>query len=134
VWRAIGVAFKGDGGNGDDRPFGEPLFKVVIFSLAIGQAEPPTVIMDDDADVIRVVKGRRAAVERRVIEVPFWRSEPPNELVEIVIVFFVACAAAFRRKITLVLLLFGYGLGVRFSIRIKEFLAALLPRRFEFGR
>jgi hypothetical protein len=33
-----------------------------------------------------------------------------------------------------VLVLFTKSLNVRFSIRIKEFLAALLPRCFEFGR
>ena len=32
------------------------------------------------------------------------------------------------------LILFTESLGVRFAVRIKEFLAALLPRRFEFGR
>ena len=32
------------------------------------------------------------------------------------------------------LILFTEGLDVRFSVRIEEFLAALLPRRFEFGR
>ena len=33
-----------------------------------------------------------------------------------------------------ILVLFAQGLGVRFAVRIKEFLSALLPRRFEFGR
>jgi len=32
------------------------------------------------------------------------------------------------------LVLFAQGLGVRFAVRIKEFLSALLPRRSEFGR
>src|SRR5215831_18095805 len=102
VWRAIGVTFKGDGGHGDDWAFGKLLFKVVILRLAFSQADPPTVIMDDDTDMIRVIEGRCAAIERRIIEVPFRRSELPDELVEIMTVFFVACAAAFRRKIKLV--------------------------------
>jgi hypothetical protein len=38
----------------------------------------------------------------------------------------------FRNSIRLVL--FAQGLGVRFAVRIKEFLSALLPRRSEFGR
>ena len=37
------------------------------------------------------------------------------------------------KRITL-LILFTESLGVRFAVRIEEFLAALLPRRFEFGR
>ena len=32
------------------------------------------------------------------------------------------------------LILFTEGLDVRLAVRIEEFLAALLPRRFEFGR
>ena len=33
-----------------------------------------------------------------------------------------------------ILVLFTQGLGVRFAVGIEEFLSALLPRRFEFGR
>jgi len=33
-----------------------------------------------------------------------------------------------------ILVLFAQGLDVRFAVRIKEFLSALLPRRSEFGR
>jgi hypothetical protein len=32
------------------------------------------------------------------------------------------------------LVLFAQGLAVRFAVRIKEFLSALLPGRSEFGR
>jgi len=53
--------------------------------------------------LIRIVEGRGAAIERRIIEVPFRRSESPDELVEIVPIFFVAQLAAFRREIKLVL-------------------------------
>ena len=38
VWRAIGITFKGNGGHGDDRTFGKPLFQIVIFRLAFSQA------------------------------------------------------------------------------------------------
>ena len=54
----VGIAFKGDGGHSDDRHFGKPLFQIVIFRLALSQAEPPAVIVDHDADVVRVVEGR----------------------------------------------------------------------------
>ena len=37
VRRAIGIAFEGDRGHGDDRAFGEPLFQIVVFRLAFGQ-------------------------------------------------------------------------------------------------
>jgi hypothetical protein len=43
-----------------------------------------------------------------------------------------------RRSVPLMaiplLILFTESLDVRFAVRIEEFLAALLPRRFEFGR
>ena len=55
VWCTIGITFKGNGGHGDDRTFGQPLFQIVVFRLAFSQAEPPAVIMDGDGDMVRVV-------------------------------------------------------------------------------
>src|SRR6476661_4535062 len=102
VWRAIGITFKGNGGHRDDRTFGQPLFQIVIFRLAFSQALSPAIIVDRDRDVIRVVEGRRAAIERSVVEVPFRRSLLPNELGKIVPVFLVAGLTAFRGKIELI--------------------------------
>ena len=53
VWRAIGITFEGDGGHGDDRDRGKPLFQIVVFRLAFGQTEPPAIVVDHDRDVIR---------------------------------------------------------------------------------
>ena len=75
MWCTIGITFKGDGRHGDDRTFGKPLFQIVIFRLAFSQTEPPAVIMNHDADMIRVVEGRCGAIERGIIEVPLRRSE-----------------------------------------------------------
>ena len=86
----IGVAFHGDRGDGDDRNFGKPLFQIVIFRLAFGQAKPPAVVVDHDVDVVRVVERRCAAIEGGIIEVPLRRSQLPDELGEIVTVFGVA--------------------------------------------
>jgi hypothetical protein len=61
--RAIGVAFKGDGGHGDDRTFGELLSRSSYFRLASGQSEPPAIIVDHDRDMIRVFERRRRAIE-----------------------------------------------------------------------
>ena len=58
--------------------------------------------MDHDADMIRVVEGGCAPIERGIIEVPLRRSELPNELRKIAPVFVVAGPAAFRGKIKLV--------------------------------
>ena len=63
-------------------PCGEPLFELVVFRLAFGQAEPPAIIVDHDGDVIRIVEGRGAAIERRVVELPFGRGDLPDQLGE----------------------------------------------------
>ena len=39
----------------------------------------------------------------------------------------------FQLVLVLFLILFAQSLGVSFAVRIEEFPAALLPRRFEFG-
>ena len=66
----VGIALKGYCGHGYDRTFGEPPFQVVVTPLAFGHAEPPTVIMDRDCDMIRVVESRGRAIEGCIIEVP----------------------------------------------------------------
>ena len=71
MWCAVGITFQRNGGHGDDRARGKPLFQIVIFRLALSQAEPPAVIMDHNGDVLRVVEGRRGAIERGIIEVHF---------------------------------------------------------------
>jgi hypothetical protein len=102
VWRAVGVTFKCDSWHADHWSFGKTLLKIVVLCLAFGQSESPAVVVDDDLNVIWVVEGRGAAIERRVIEVPLWRSESPDELVEIVPIFFVAELATFRCEIKLI--------------------------------
>ena len=58
--------------------------------------------MDDDSDVIWIVESSGAALESGVVEVPFRRSEPPNELGKIVPVSVVAVAATFCGEVKLV--------------------------------
>src|ERR1700676_5213306 len=119
MWCTIGITFKGNGRHGDDRAFGKPLFKNLIFRLAFSQTEPPAVIMDHDADMIRIVEGRCAALERGIVEVPFWRSELPNEPGKVVPVGLVASPAAFRGKIILIP-------PLEFSLWRQRHLASLL--------
>src|SRR5262245_37905212 len=99
---AISIAFKSDRRHCDHGTFSKPLFKLVILPLAFGQAQSPAVIVDDDTDMVRVIKGGSAPLERRIVEAPLRRCELPDELVEIMPVFFVAGASAFRRKVKLV--------------------------------
>ena len=39
VRRPIGITFKGDGGHGDDRTLGQPLFQCVVLRLAFCQTQ-----------------------------------------------------------------------------------------------
>src|SRR5580698_1590283 len=91
--RAVGVAFHGDRGHCDDGPLGEFLFQIVVFPLAVGEVEPPAIIVYHDGHVVRVVEGRRATVEGRVVEVPSGRGLPPDELRKVAPVFVVADSA-----------------------------------------
>src|SRR5262245_17361527 len=102
VWCTVGITFKGNGGHGDDRTFGKPPLELVVLRLAFSQAQPPAVVVDHDADMIRIVQRGCAAIKRSVIELPFRRSRLPNELGKIVPVLVVACPAAFRGEIILV--------------------------------
>lgn len=56
VRRTVCVAFERNGRHRDDRSLGKPLFQVVIFRLAFGQAEPPTVVVDHHVDVVGIVE------------------------------------------------------------------------------
>src|SRR5262249_26728875 len=84
VRRAVGVTLKGNGGYGDDRACGKALLQIVKLRLAFSQPKPPAIVVHDDSHMIRIVEGRRAAIESGVIEGPLWRCEPPDQLCEIV--------------------------------------------------
>ena len=83
----IGIPFKGDGGHGDDRTLGQPLFQCVVLRLAFCQTKAPAIVMHHDADMIRIVEGRRGTIESGIIEVPLRRCELPDELSKFASVF-----------------------------------------------
>src|SRR6266498_4047542 len=39
MWRAVGIAFQSNGGDSDDRGFGQSLFQIVVPRLALSQRE-----------------------------------------------------------------------------------------------
>src|SRR5215213_10099760 len=45
---AVGVALQGDGRHPDHRPLGEPLLQLAVLGLAVGQPQPPAVVVDHD--------------------------------------------------------------------------------------
>src|SRR4029077_6857556 len=78
------------------------LLQIVISRLAVNDAKTPTVIVNHDLSMIRILEGRCAAIERGIVEVPFWRSLLPNELGKIVTIFFIAGPTAFGHKVILI--------------------------------
>src|SRR3974377_676622 len=99
---AVGITFQGNRRHGNNRTFGKPIFQLVVFRLAFGQTETPAIIVDHDADVIRVIERGRGAIERGVVEFPLRRSELPNEPRKIVTVFVVAGPPPSGGKIILI--------------------------------
>src|SRR5215203_4174493 len=57
MWCTVGIAFHGDRRNVDNRALCKPLFQIVVFRLASGEAQSPAIIVDDDLNVIRIVEG-----------------------------------------------------------------------------
>jgi len=101
MWCTVGITRKSNGGHGDDWTFGKPLLQFVILRLAFGQPEAEAVIVDHDADVIRVFARGSGSIEGRIVQIPFGRSDSPDELRKIMPLFVVACAATFRGSIIL---------------------------------
>src|SRR3546814_18428726 len=58
--------------------------------------------MNDHLDKIRIIESRRAALERRVVENPFGRPEPPQQPAERAAILRQAGSAALAMKIVLV--------------------------------
>jgi hypothetical protein len=78
--RSVGIALQRDRRDADRWSGCESLFHCVILLLTLSQAEPPTVVVDHDIDVIWIVECRCAAIERSIVEVPARRSDPPDQL------------------------------------------------------
>ena len=102
VRSAVHVALERDRGDGDDRLFRESLFELDVRGFSFGQPEPPAVVVDHDRDMVRVVEGRRAALERGVVEVPPRRRSPPDQLRELAPVSLVAGTPTLGREVVLV--------------------------------
>src|SRR3954470_10010696 len=98
----VEVAGDRDGGHRNDRRGGDFLFQNVVFGFTVSQAQPPTVIVDDNAGVIGVGERRRTAVVGGIVEVPVRGGELPDELVEVESVLPVATLSAFGREVELI--------------------------------
>jgi hypothetical protein len=100
--RSVEIAADRDRGHIDDGSLEESLLECVVLALAVGEAQPPAVVVDDDVDVVGVVERRRAALVGRVVELPLRRRELPDQLVELTPVLGVAAPAALGGEVVLV--------------------------------
>jgi hypothetical protein len=80
VRRPIGITFHANGGNRDRRSWRQLRFQGVVLRFAFHKSLAPAVVVDNDIDVVGVVESRRRTIEGRVIKVPLWRGEPPDQL------------------------------------------------------
>ena len=69
--RAIGISLHRDGRHGDNREFGKALFQGVKLRPPYARTQPPTVIVNRDGNMIWIIEGGRAAIERGIIELHF---------------------------------------------------------------
>src|SRR5205085_1137149 len=72
------------------------------FGLTLSETEPPAIIVNDHADVIRIVEGCCAPIKCSVVEGPFWRRDLPNQLRKLAPIFVVAGLATRRCEVILV--------------------------------
>src|SRR4051812_2912941 len=82
--RAIEITRDGDRRDADRRTARERPLEIVIARLALPEAEPPAIVMNDDRDVIGIVERLRRAIEGRAVERPQRRRVLPYEFVEVV--------------------------------------------------
>jgi hypothetical protein len=102
VRRSICITFQGDRRYRDGRNIGKALFQIVILRLALRHADPPSVVVDRNGDVVGVVEGFSGSIEGGVIKVPVRRRELPDELRKVVCVLAVPGKTIFCGEVILV--------------------------------
>src|SRR6185369_5769487 len=98
----VGVTFKGDRRHIDKRRLGKSLLEFVKPHLALGDAEPPTVIVDHDVYVIGIVERSDTAFEGGIVEAPSRRRCLPDQPGEFAPILLVASAAAVGGEVILI--------------------------------
>jgi hypothetical protein len=92
--RAVEIAADRDRRHRDRRARSELLLQRVVLGLAVGETQPPPVVVDDDVDVIRILERGSRAIVGRIVEVPARRGNFPDQLVEVMPVLGVGSAVA----------------------------------------
>src|SRR5438874_1932457 len=102
MWSTVGVTLEGDRRDANERTCSELPLQIVVLRLTVGETEPPTVVVDHDADMIRVVERLCRPFERRVVKPPGGRRRLPDEPRKRRAVLVVPGAATVRGEVVLV--------------------------------
>src|SRR5436853_2067141 len=100
--RAICVAFHRDGRHTYDRRRSDDLVEMRVPRFALSKGYPPTIVVNDDRDVIRVLERSRSTLKRLVVKFPLRRRGLPNQFREVAPISLVAFSASVRCKVELV--------------------------------
>ena len=73
-----------------------------MLGVAFGEAQPPAVVVDHDADVVRVVEGCRGSIKDGIVIVPRRGVELPYELGEIATVRVQSRPGSFGSEVVLI--------------------------------
>src|SRR6266550_100258 len=99
---AICVAFHRDRRHTYGRRRSDDLVEMRVPRFALSKGYPPTVVVNDDRDVIRILERPRGAIERLVVKFPLRRRGLPNQFRKVAPISLVAFPASVRCKVELV--------------------------------
>src|SRR5205085_3937968 len=99
--RAICVAFHRDRRHTYGRRRSDDLVEMRVPRFALSKGYPPTVVVNDDCDVIRILEGPRGPIEGLIVEFPLRRRGLPDQLRELAAIFLVAFPPPLRCKVEL---------------------------------
>src|SRR5437660_12605122 len=100
--RAICVAFHRDRRHTYGRRRSDDLVEIRVPRFALSKGYPPTVVVNDYRDVIRILERPRGAIERLVGNFPLRRSGLANQFREVASISLVAFPASIPRTLDLV--------------------------------
>src|SRR5690242_3758118 len=102
VRRTVGVTLHGNCRHRDRRGCRKRRFGRFVAWLALSEAQPPAIIVDDNRDMVGVVEAAGRAFVSRIVEMPLGRGGLPDQLVERLAVLLIADPAALGREVELI--------------------------------
>src|SRR5207248_6984650 len=97
--RAISVAFHRDRRHTYGRRRSDDLVEMRVPRFTLSKGYPPTVVVNDYRDVIRISERPRGAIERLVVKFPFRRRGLPDQFREFASISLEPSPSPFRCKV-----------------------------------